>query len=712
MVLIYAEKASLAKEIAAALGAGKRIANPDDPRVGHWKFMLNLPGIPEETAILVHGQGHLVTLASASEYDNKFSQWNMEVYPCIPQEFKIKKKTDTVSTFDYIQPFFSECDWLINATDPDREGELIFDYVYSMMNCDKPYKRVWLTDLTTQKIRYAFQHLIDSKDIHNLQLAGRARGIADWLYGCNFTVAFTKKFSNNKIMSIGRVQTPTLALVVNRENEIKNFVKKPFYKIIGEFKTANSDTYTGEYTGGSFDNPEDAKKIINNTASTSSDVYGYISKKEVKSTKHNPPLLFNSTQLQIACSKKFGWDLKKTEATMQKLYEAHLMSYPRTNTEHLTEAMMDEVRRTIKKIMDISEYSNYKLSEDKYREFTKRHFDDEKVGSHTAIIPTLNVPKSLSDIENEDMKMLYDLLCKSLLRIVFPLSVVEETTIITKVGNMEFKTKGNAITEQGWYIVDALPEDKTLLLNLNENDKVSFSISLKKGITSPPNRYTEASLIDAMEMAGQRIDDEEVRTLMKLQKKGLGTDATRVATIEALYKRGYIEKKGKSVYPTDKGIYLIHTLPVNEIKSADLTGEMEKQLNDIAEGRFDYDKFIFQIKNNTKTWYDKIINSTSNAYVDKTEICPICGHKIYKSKKNLYCSNYKNGGCKFSIPFELLGKKLTPNQIKMLISSQRTSIINGFVSAKTGKTFAASLKLNSEGKVEFVFSKSKKAKGK
>lgn len=701
MVLIYAEKASLAKEIAGALNAGKRIANPKDPRVGHWEF-----DYKGESAFLVHGQGHLVTLAPATMYGEEYKNWNTDIYPCIPDNFISVKKKATASTFDYLKPYFDKCDWLINATDPDREGELIFDYVYHKMNCNKPYKRVWLTDLTHQKIQYAFNHLIESKDIHNLQLAGRARGIADWLYGINFTVGFTKKFSNNGIMAIGRVQTPTLALVVSRENEINSFTKKPFYKIIGEF-SLGSDTYTGEYEGGSIKSLEEAKSIANKL---STEKEGYILSKEVVSKSHNAPLLFNSTQLQIACSKQFNWDLKKTEGIMQKLYEAHLMSYPRTNTEHLTQAMMGEVKRTISKIMDIPEYSEYRLNEDSWREFTKRHFDDNKVGSHTAIIPTLGVPSSLSEIENEDMRNLYDLLCKSLLRIVFPQAVVEDTTVITKVSGYKFKSRGGIITEKGWYSVDAMPENKAILPNLNEKDKVGVSVEIKKGMTSPPKRYTEATLMDAMEMAGQHIEDEEIRTLMKLQKKGLGTDATRVATIEALYKRNYITKKGKTIYPTEMGKYIIDTLPVEEIKSADLTGEMEKQLNDISEGRLDYEKFIFTIKDNTQLWFNKIVGSSSKAFIDKTQICPLCGNRIYKGKNNFFCSNYKNG-CKLSIPFELLGKKLSNTQIALLITSKRTNVIKGFTS-KEGNSFDASLKLNNEGKVEFVFVDKKKKKAK
>lgn len=701
MVVIYAEKASLAKEIAGALGAGKRIENPQDKRIGHWDFEFN-----GENAVIVHGQGHLVKLEAPEAYGAQYKGWDLQSYPCIPDKFMLQVKSDTEGCYRYAKQFFDKADWLINATDADREGELIFAYVYQMMGCVKPWKRVWIEDLTNQKIRYAFSHLKDSSEMINLQNAGRARSAADWLFGMNVTVAMTKKFSNNNgVLACGRVQTPTLALVVNRENEIKNFTKKPFYKVTADFSAENGD-YSGDYQGGNLNTKAEADDVLAQAVGGE----GTVRELTVKKSKVSAPLLYNSTQLQVACGKVLGWELKKAESVMQQLYEAKLMTYPRTSSEHLTVAMQSEIARTIEKIMAIPEYAGYTLDKDAWQEFTSRHFDDSKVGSHPAITPTLNVPQSLEAIENTDMRDLYDLLCKSLLRIVFPPAVVENTTVVTRVGNVDFVSKGSVISAPGWYQVDATPEKKNVLPLLHENESVKFDIKIEQGETKPPKRYTETELISAMELAGQKLEDEEARTLMKLQKKGLGTDATRVPTVKALFAREYLTKKGKTIYPTEKGTYLISTLPVAEMKSAEMTGEMEKELNDIAEGRGDYSQFIEKVKALTQKWYQIVCGSSSDVFVDKSRICPSCGKKLLNGKNNVFCAGYKDG-CKFSIPYQICQKKLTENQIQMLISSQRTNVIKGFVS-KSGKPFDASLKIDAQGKIEFVFPTAKKGKKK
>lgn len=701
MVVIYAEKASLAKGIAGALGAGNRIPYEKDKRIGYWKFTFN-----GEEAIIVHGQGHLVKLEVPEAYGVQYKVWDLHSYPCIPETFKLQVKADTEICYAFVKSFFDKADWLINATDPDREGELIFAYVYQMMNCKKPWKRVWIEDLTNQKIRYAFSHLKNSEEMQGLQLAGRARSAADWLFGMNVTVAMTKKFSNhNGVLACGRVQTPTLALVVNRENEIKNFIKTPYYKVIGNFSAENGD-YSGEYQGGNLETKAEADDVHAQAVGGES----MVRELTVKKSKVSAPLLYNSTQLQVACGKVLGWELKKAESVMQQLYEAKLMTYPRTSSEHLTVAMQPEIAQTIEKIMAIPEYAEYALDKSAWQEFTSRHFDDGKVGSHPAITPTLNVPQSLAAIEDNDMRALYDLLCKSLLRIVFTPAVVENTKVVTRVGGVDFVSKGSVIAAPGWYQVDAMPEKKNVLPMLQENEAVSADIQIEEGETKPPKRYTETELISAMELAGQKLEDEEARTLMKLQKKGLGTDATRVPTVKALFAREYITKKGKTIYPTEKGMYIINTLPVQEMKSAEMTGELEKELNDIAEGGADYQQFLDKAKNITRKWYKIVCDASSDVFVDKSMICPSCGKKLLKGKTNIFCSGYKDG-CKFSIPYQLCQKKLTENQIQMLISSQRTNIIKGFTS-KAGKQFDASLKIDEQGKIEFVFPTAKKGKKK
>ena len=697
MVVIYAEKSSLAKEIAHALGAGKRIALKDEPTVGYYEFVFK-----GEKAVLCHGVGHLAQLVPAKSYDEKFSKWDLDVFPCIPETFRAAPKAQTVKCLKLVKSFFDKADCIINATDPDREGELIFTYVCDVCKCNKPYKRVWIEDLTDNKIKYAFNNLKNPDEqlsaqvkgnAHDLQLAGRARDISDWLLGTNLTVAATKKFGGyDNLLTIGRVQTPTLNLVVEREKAIKNHVKTPYWKLSAMFSVSNSE-FNADYEKGNFTVESEANTALSECNGKSGIVTSIVTKHKTESA----PLLFNTTQLQIMASKKFSWDSDKTTKIMQSLYEKKLMSYPRTSTEHLTDAMKPEVTLTIQKLLKIPEYSKYSI--ETWENFTKRHFDDSKVGSHTAIIPTLNVPDNLNDL-SDDEKLLYNLLALSVIRMIYPKAEFDDTTaIITVDGKHTFKASGRVIAKDGWYTVDARPTNDNALPILNENQELSGKYALKKGETEPPKRYTEAELLSAMEMAGQKIDDEEVRTLMKLQKKGLGTDATRAPILKSLFSKNYIALKGKSIYPTELGIFLIDNLPVDDLKSAEMTGELEKRLNDIAMGTADYDEYIQSIKKTASEWFGIIKKANNKQFVSETEkqlICPICSKKLHKHDWGYGCTGYKEG-CKFRVGSTIAGKKITENQVILLCKNGRTNIIKGFKS-KAGNDFDAYLVVDKQKK--------------
>ena len=708
MVVIYAEKSSLAKEIAGALGAGKRIPLAGEPTIGYYQFRFQ-----GEDAVLCHGVGHLAQLVPAKSYDEKFSKWDLDVFPCIPDTFRAAAKSQTVTCLKLVKSFLDKADWAINATDPDREGELIFGYVRDVCKYTRPVKRVWIEDLTDEKIRKAFANLKKENEqlsaqqagcAADLQKAGRARDIADWTVGTNLTVAATKKFGSfENLLSVGRVQTPTLAMVVNREKQIISHVKTPFWKVIAKFSSDGTE-FEAEHEHGNYDNEAEAKAVQANCEGCN----GTVTNKTVKHTTVSAPLLYNATQLQIACSKKYDWNSDKTMAVMQQLYEHKLMSYPRTSSEHLTQAMIPEVTETIQKLFRLPEYSAYAVPQEQWNGFTKRHFDDSKVGSHPAIIPTTNVPDNLNGI-SEDEKMLYDLLVKSVIRMVYPKANVDETSVIIAVNGNNFKANGSVIVNNGWYAVDAMPENKKTLPEMNENDVLSGKYEVKKGETEPPKRFTEASLLAAMELAGANIEDEETRTLMKLQKKGLGTDATRVAILKGLFQREYLTRKGKSIIPTEKGIYLIDSLPVDELKSADLTGEWEKKLNDIALGTKDFNQFVDELKSTAREWYNAVAHSTADKFVSENDsklICPLCGKKLNKMQWGYGCSGYKEG-CKFSVG-EICGKKITESQVISLITKGKTSVIKGFT-AKSGKKFDAALWLDKNtGKINFEFAEHKR----
>ena len=582
MIVIYAEKASLAKAIAVALKAGNRIANKKEPTIGHYEFTFN-----GEKAVLCHGVGHLCGLADRTAYGDQYKNWDLDVFPCIPDSYQIAAKTDTKNCFDYVKDFFDKADLIINATDPDREGELIFAYIYEAMHCTKKWKRVWIEDLTPQKIQYAFAHLKDSSGVISIQQAGRARSIADWICGINMTVAATRKYCTNQkdMLSVGRVQTPVLAMVVERQKQIDGHTKTAYWRLLAEF-SAPDGSFTAEYEKGQLFNENETKSLLSECVGN-----GTVTAKTVKKRTVGQPVLFNATQLQATAGKKLGWDLDKTVKVMQDLYEHKFMSYPRTSSEHLTVAMQSEVTATLRKLFFLPEYSKYAIPENEWQAYSKRHFDDSKVDSHPAIIPTMNVPRSLSEIPSEDEKQLYDLLVKSLIRIVYPKAELEDTMVLLNVNGNTFKATGSVITNNGWYAVDALSE-KTGLPFVSEGESYSGRYELKQGFTESPKPYTEADLITAMETAGKHLEDEEARALMKAENKGLGTPATRARIINALFDNGYLTKNKKSVIPTKKGKFLIDYLPVEELKSPEMTGQWEKRLHDIANGNEDYQAFV------------------------------------------------------------------------------------------------------------------------
>lgn len=396
---------------------------------------------------------------------------------------------------------------------------------------------------------------------------------------------------------------------------------------------------------------------------------------------------------------------------MQELYEHKFMSYPRTSSEHLTVAMQPEVTATLRKLFQLPEYTKYAIPEEQWQAYSKRHFDDSKVDSHPAIIPTMNVPKDLSELSNDE-KQLYDLLVKSLIRIVYPKAELEDTTIILDVNDNKFKATGSIITNNGWYAVDAMPDKKETLPPINEGESYSGKYSLKQGFTEPPKRYTEPDLITAMETAGKNIEDEEARSLMKLENKGLGTAATRAAIVNALFARNYLAKKGKTIYPTEKGIFIVDNLPVDELKSAELTGLWEKRLHEISVGNEDYNSFVSDIEQTVRDWYQKITDSMSTKYSDKTDnqVCPFCGARVIKGKFGYFCSAKKDTGCKFSVPSEICGKSISDAQALRLIEKGKTTLIKGLKS-KSGKEFDAYLVVDKkQGKIVFEFPTQNKVK--
>lgn len=697
MLVIYAEKGSLAKTIAAVLHAGRRIPLNGEPTVGYYQFQYKGEG-----AVLCHGIGHLMQLAPAKSYDVKYAKWDLSVFPCIPQQFKLAAKAETVACARLVRSFLKQADWVINATDPDREGELIFSYIYQACGCHTPVMRVWIEDLTDAKIQKAFSNLIapdqpispqNPRTPNDLQAAGRARDIADWLIGNNLTVAATKKFGGyEELLPIGRVQTPTLALVVEREKAIRDFVKAPFWRLTADFTTPAGEHFEAEYSGGKFDRQEDAQTLLMQCGNYP----GIVKELETKRRTQAAPLLYNATQLQIATNKKFGWNADKTSKIMQSLYEKKLMTYPRTSSEHLTAAMMPETAQTIAKLLQMPEYAVFIIPKSQWQTFTRRHFDDSKVGSHPAIIPTVNVPANLNGL-SLDEKALYDLLAKSLIRIIYPKAVLDDMTALIGVNRVEFKASGTVLVSPGWYAVDGRKVQKQPLPVMQKGETLTGIYSLKEGETEPPKRYTEADLLAAMELAGQNIDDEEICTLMKMQKKGLGTDATRAPILKGLFDRHYLERKGKMIFPTEKGMFLIGALLVDAIKSADMTGNWEMRLNNIALGKENPAQFIADISQTTQEWFAAVASVPEQHFGSAVQIeffCPNCGKPIERLSTVCKCSAYSKdeNACQFRMNTYICGIRLTEENILQLLQKGHSNLIKGF-KAKSGKKFNAYLVL-------------------
>ncbi len=559
MIVMFAEKPDMGRIIAAALG-GNAVR-----RRNGW-LEVDYAG---QTHCITWGFGHLYGLKDARDYDPAYASWELHLYPFFPKKYDIKMRGEVATQVKVINELFAKADTIVNAADADREGELIFAYAYQASGVRKPVKRLWLQSTTPDAVREAYDAMRDGTEMRSLELAARARSAIDWCVGINLTIFATRRFpgqTGRQVISIGRVQTPTLAMLVERELAIRNFVSQPFYNVVAEF-TAQSGSYTGTYEKEKLATREEAERIIAAIAGQD----GTVAKIESKKEKRQPPYLYDLSTLQMEANAKLGLTAQQTLDIAQKLYEKQLLTYPRTTSRFLPEDMKDKVRGILRSLEKLPEYSGW-LTGLKYAPFTKRHFDDKKVESHFAIIPTAKTPSGL----NANEQAVYDLVAKSLIRIAYPAAEVLKTKVITDVAGFKFKSSGDSIVNEGWFKVDAMPKKSEVIPPLEVGDSVTGVYSVKEGKTEPPKRYTDKTLIGAMESAGKEIEDEEARMLMK--GSGIGTPATRASIIETLMRRGFAKREKKSIVPTEAGIALITWLPVETLKSPALTGEMEKRL--------------------------------------------------------------------------------------------------------------------------------------
>lgn len=685
--LVITEKPSVAMDIGKVLGGFSR-------QDGY---------LEKDDMVISWAVGHLVELAMPQEYDPVLEKWNLDTLPILPEAFRLKPKTATVKQLRILRTLISrqDVDRLINACDAGREGELIFRNIVQFLNCRKPHSRLWLSETTPTAIRDAFINLRTSAEVENLARAATARNQADWIVGINATRGYTTK--HNEKLTVGRVQTPTLALIVNRDREIENFISVPYWEIEAEFGTGQQ-SYTGKWFRGKtarFGSREEADEIITRLNHGNS---GQITSIRTKEKIEQPPMLFNLTDLQKEANKKYGFTAEQTLNLAQRLYENHLLTYPRTDSRHLTEAMattlparLNALRRTELGTV-VSGISDTNIT-------SKRYIDDSKVTDHTAIIVTDVSPDLSALTENETR--IYLLVARRMVGIFLPPARIQQTIIITSCQGETYGTRGNVLLEAGWKVLyrddrDDAEDDTPTLPALMEGQEVTLQeINILEKQTQPPKRYTEASLLSSMENAGRNIEDEELREAM--QGKGLGTPATRAAIIERLISTGYIERQKKALVATEKGKILID-LVAPLLKDPEMTGEWEKKLMDIEHGRYHSSLFMQEIRQFTTDIVTDIKSQKATASSFNTSkgigTCPLCGKPVTENKKAYGCSDWKSG-CKFTIWKTIAGKKVSQAQAKKIISKGRSDLIKGFKSKK-GNDFDAYLKLDN-GEIKFEF---------
>lgn len=644
------------------------------------------------------GIGHLVGLANPEEYEEGLKEWKNDTLPIIPEEMKLTVNQKTRKQYSIVKKLINdkETESIIIATDAGREGELIARYILKMAGNKKMCQRLWISSLTEESIREGFKNLKDSKLYDNLYASAKSRSEADWLIGINATRVYSIK--HKTLLSIGRVQTPTLAMIVNRHIEIKDFKPQKYFQILGTF-----NNYKGLWFKENINKIEDEKKadeIINKIRNKN----GIIRDITYEDKAILPPLLYDLTELQRDGNKYFDYTAQKTLTIAQVLYEKHkLITYPRTDSRYISEDMIPTLKERLLKIKNIylSKYiENLLLNE---LNITKRIVDNSKVSDHHAIIPT-SKPPNLNDL-SEDEKNIYKLIIKRFVSVFLPKYEYMITNIVTDIEGESFITKGKTIKNLGWkelYIKDFEDEEEINeqqlptvvggeIVQLNNVEKL-----LK--YTTPPKPYNEATLLSAMESAGRFVEDEELKEHLK--GSGIGTPATRASIIERLIKVGYIERKKKCLIPTEKGIRLIEIV-IDDLKSPEMTGEWEKKLSEIEKGNIDANKFMDEIKCLTRTIVKDVMNSKDyNFQTEKKEkevigICPDCGRSIFENQKSFYCEGYSdnNNPCKFTLWkedkwFANYKKKITKTIAKKLLKDKKVQV-KDLYSEKKKKKFDA-----------------------
>ncbi len=671
MKVCIAEKPSVAREIASVLGATSK-------RDGYYEG---------NGYAVTYTFGHLCTLMEPNDYKPYWKSWDLNNLPMLPEKFqtKVVSNSGIQKQFNIVKGLFDKADVVINCGDAGQEGELIQRWVMNEANYKGEVQRLWISSLTTEAIKEGFQNLKPSEEYDNLYYAGFSRAIGDWLLGMNATRLYTVKHGGYKqVLSVGRVQTPTLAMVVDRYKSIENFKPQPYW----ELQTLYRDALFS-YEEGRFLKKEEGQLLADKVKASDFEVVSITKKKG----KEYAPKLFDLTGLQVYCNTKFGFSADETLKIVQKLYEQKVVTYPRVDTTFLPNDVYPKVPGILQKLTNYSKLTQPLLGKPKKK--STKVFNDKKVTDHHAIIPT-GIQINLQ----YNQQQVYDIIVKRFIAVFYDDCSVSNTTVIGKASEVPFKTTGKEILNKGWRMVFESPNAKEkesgILPTFEKGEKGPHEPSFLEKETKPPSQYTEASLLRAMETAGKQVDDDELRDLMK--ENGIGRPSTRANIIETLFKRQYIKRNKKQVLPTVTGIQLIDTIQNKLLKSAELTGSWEKQLKDIEKGEFSASKFIKNMKRMVDELVYEVRSETKRANISQAEIlkqrqaktrekktagivaetCPKCKQaKLLKGKTAYGCSAYKSG-CDFVMPFRFNGKKISEKQFVRLLKKGSTVNLKGF----------------------------------
>ncbi|MBT5169301.1 MAG: DNA topoisomerase 3 [Opitutales bacterium] len=686
MKIVLAEKPSVARDIATYLKATQRrngYLEGNDWAVT-WAF------------------GHLVELQEPEEYKPEWKSWRIDSLPMIPSPFELRPRAEksVQEQLETIVKLFQDSDEIICATDAGREGELIFRYILSWAKCEnKPFKRLWISSLTKQAIAKGFEKLSQGSDFDPLYHAAKCRSEADWIVGLNATRFFTVEYGKrNLLLSIGRVQTPILAMIVGRDHEIEKFDSNDYWEV---HTVAHGAKF--RHVKGKFEQLPNAEAIVRKVTGQELIIKGVQKKNE----NANAPQLYDLTELQRDLNKRYGFTADQTLRIAQNLYESKHITYPRTDSRYLTSdlkptiaPLLEKFRPHRSKAIDQLDLQNLK--------FTNRIVDDKKVSDHHAIIPTDELPSKL----NHDEKKLYDAVLTRLIAVFYPPCVKAITTVDAQSANEPFRVRGTVLVDLGWQALypgsakatsakkaakkttSAQSLEQTLP-DFQEGERYSHKPSIEKFRTSPPKRFTEASLLQLMETAGKIVNDEELKEALK--DKGVGTPATRASIIEVLIQRNYIERKRKNLISTSNGRQLIALVQNKRLKSPELTGDWEFRLKQMERGEYNPQKFMTEVESYTREILDATAEKTIN--LKNLGPCPCCGAPVIRGKTGYGCSQWRDG-CKFSLKEDSLGMRISATLVRELLLNKRTLTAHGV--QNKGKRALATLTFDKKGKLNYT----------